>query len=182
MGAPLWSRSMGTPRGVPTYRSRHSNRGSPTIALAMLAGGDVWPGGFGDVTSGIRWRTTTNDDKAAILTVSRSSGSVNAGPARSRPGAGTGHARPYLLRAHSLLDRNGAIDSPAFGRQLVHSTAEVRRPLVASGLLRLTGTAFVDVARAWQGRAPTAASSMLASGCASALPEKARCDSTSHTD
>ena len=120
--------------------------------VALLAGADAWPGGgFGDLASGIRWRTTTDDDKAAILLSAGAVAASKQAPPDLWPGAGTGHARPYLLRGHSLLDRNGAIDSPAFGRQLVHSTAEVRLPLASSGLLRLTGTAFVDAARAWDG-------------------------------
>src|SRR5690606_24161357 len=41
------------------------------------------------------------------------------------PGAGAGHARGPLLRAHDLV-RDDLIAGPAFGRQLVHATVEHR--------------------------------------------------------
>ncbi|HEY0875939.1 MAG TPA: C39 family peptidase [Vicinamibacterales bacterium] len=64
------------------------------------------------------------------------------------PGAGTGHAREALLRAHPLLD-DGRVSGEVFGRQLLHGTAEVRRwtPPVR-GILRLAPAVFVDVAAA----------------------------------
>src|SRR5262249_36615864 len=67
------------------------------------------------------------------------------------PGAGDGHARAALLRAHPLLD-DGAIDAThesAFGRTLASTSLEGQRWLAASSsLVRVGLAAFVDAARA----------------------------------
>ena len=65
------------------------------------------------------------------------------------PGAGTGHARTPLLRAHPLLDA-GVLTGPVFGRRLVHGTVEYQHPLLAAqtGAIRLA--TFTDTARAWR--------------------------------
>ena len=56
------------------------------------------------------------------------------------PGAGDGMARPYLLRAHPLLV-DDIVSGPAFGRTLLHLTAESTRWLVdtATGSTRHRG-------------------------------------------
>lgn len=64
------------------------------------------------------------------------------------PGAGAGHARPLLLRAHPLLD-DGRIGGPVFGRLVAQGTIEAERDVVARGLMTLGVAAFADVARAW---------------------------------
>ena len=64
------------------------------------------------------------------------------------PGAGTGHARGALLRAHPLLD-DGRIRGEVFGRRVYHATTEVRRwtrPLLR--VVRVAPAVFVDAARA----------------------------------
>jgi hypothetical protein len=65
-------------------------------------------------------------------------------------GAGTGHARPPLLRAHPLLD-DGVIRDGVFGRTLLHSGLEWRH-WTQPGLRiwRIAPAIFVDVARAWR--------------------------------
>ncbi|HJR59353.1 MAG TPA: hypothetical protein VJ813_08150, partial [Vicinamibacterales bacterium] len=64
------------------------------------------------------------------------------------PGAGTGHARGVLLRAHPLLD-DGRITGDVFGRRLYHVGVEARRWLTpAMKVLRLAPAAFLDVAAA----------------------------------
>ena len=65
------------------------------------------------------------------------------------PGAGTGHARPTLLRAHPLLN-HGVVEGAVFGRRLAHASAEYQHPLRTGiwGRLHLAG--FADAARAWQ--------------------------------
>ena len=65
------------------------------------------------------------------------------------PGAGTGHARTPLLRAHPLLE-GGELRGEAFGRRLLHGGAEFQHWVSRPGL----GFAvFVDVAKA--GRRPS---------------------------
>jgi hypothetical protein len=63
------------------------------------------------------------------------------------PGAGLGHARELLLRAHPLLE-DGVINGPAFGRRLLHASVEVEVNLVTFGPMRLGLAGFLDWARA----------------------------------
>lgn len=65
------------------------------------------------------------------------------------PGAGTGHARAPLLRAHPLLDK-GVVSGDAFGRGLAHASAEYRHPLAGRAAGTLAAAAFADTARAWR--------------------------------
>ena len=65
-------------------------------------------------------------------------------------GAGEGHARAALLRAHPLLD-DGVVDltaASAFGRSLAFGSAEAQRWLDRPALVRLGIAGFADVARA----------------------------------
>jgi hypothetical protein len=62
-------------------------------------------------------------------------------------GAGDGHGRPVLLRAHPLLE-DGAIAGPAFGRTLTYATAEIDRWMASASPVRVAIAAFTDVARA----------------------------------
>lgn len=62
------------------------------------------------------------------------------------PGAGSDRVREPLLRAHRLM-ANDAIGGPAFGRQLVHGTAE-HRLFGHLGPTRLGASVFVDAAYA----------------------------------
>jgi hypothetical protein len=64
------------------------------------------------------------------------------------PGAGTGQARPALLRAHPLL-ADGIISSPAFGRQLIAVNLESVRWVEKPSLLPFGIAVFLDAARAW---------------------------------
>jgi hypothetical protein len=66
------------------------------------------------------------------------------------PGAGDGHGRPILLRAHPLLD-DGVVDGPAFGRTLAHASAEAQRWFEHGKLIRLGVAGFTDAARASRG-------------------------------
>jgi hypothetical protein len=64
-------------------------------------------------------------------------------------GAGDGHARAPLLRAHPLLD-DGIVDGPVFGRRLAFGNAEVDRWIGTASPIRVAIAAFVDVAAAGQ--------------------------------
>ena len=65
-------------------------------------------------------------------------------------GAGTGHARTPLLRAHSLLD-DGVIRDGVFGRTLAHGGIEWRHWLQPGmRIWRIAPAIVVDVARAWR--------------------------------
>ena len=66
------------------------------------------------------------------------------------PGAGTGHGRSPLLRAHSLLD-DGIIQEGVFGRTLAHGGIEWRRWIQPGvRIWRIAPAVFIDVARAWR--------------------------------
>ncbi len=62
-------------------------------------------------------------------------------------GAGTGLGRDPLLRAHPLL-RDGIIDGPCFGRQILRGGVEGEGPVALLGPFALSAALFVDSARA----------------------------------
>jgi hypothetical protein len=76
---------------------------------------------------------------------------TDAAPMTLWAGAGDGHARQPLLRAHPLL-ADGIIDvtRAAFGRTMTYGTSEVQRWFERSAPARVGIAAFVDVARASQ--------------------------------
>ena len=69
-----------------------------------------------------------------------------AAPLSIWPGAGDGHARVFLLRAHPLL-HDGIIDGPVFGREILYVNGQVARWLDGRAS-RMAVAAFVDAARA----------------------------------
>ncbi len=75
----------------------------------------------------------------------------NAAPMMLWEGAGDGHARAPLLRAHPLL-ADGVVDATdaVFGRTLIYGTVETQRWLERFVLTRVGIAAFVDIARASQ--------------------------------
>ena len=101
-------------------------------AAAVRLQGDVWPaGGFGVASLGARWRWSRDGADRLLASVTAIVASQDA-PRALWSGAGTGHARPLLLRAHPLLD-DGVITGDAFGRRLLHAGVEGRH---APGLAR----------------------------------------------
>lgn len=124
--------------------------------------GEVWPalgrsssfaaGGFG-----LSWRSssTTASTLPALLTARAGFESASArAPFDVWPGAGLGHARDVLARAHALLD-GGVISGGVFGRTLAHGGAEVQAKRFARGPVRMSVALFADVARAWHTLEPT---------------------------
>lgn len=92
------------------------------------------------------------------------------------PGAGDGHARTPLLRAHPLLDA-GIIDATtrsAFGRTLTYGNAEVQRWLDRPALIRMGVAAFADAAVARRGGADARGSSNVDVGAGVRLKLPAR--------
>jgi hypothetical protein len=67
------------------------------------------------------------------------------------PGAGTGPGRPLLLRGSKLL-RDGRVVGEAFGRGLLHATAELEMEAWSRGGARLGVAAFSDWAKPWDTR------------------------------
>ena len=85
------------------------------------------------------------------------------------PGAGTGHVRRPLLRAHPLLD-DGVVTGPAFGRILVHGGVEAGVELPLGLPVSVRAAAFLDVARAWEGATADRALADAGAGLRLALP------------
>jgi hypothetical protein len=88
------------------------------------------------------------------------------------PGAGAGHARTPLLRAHPLLD-DGVVDGEVFGRWLSHGSVERQHPLLAGGGGAIRIVAFADVARAWHpigGAGPSPVHADVGAGVRFVLP------------
>ena len=127
------------------------HRAGETAAFRIQS--DVWPaGGFGAASLGVRWRWP--GDGVDRLTASGTATVASRDAPRALwSGAGTGHARPLLLRAHPLLD-DGVIVGDAFGRRLLHGSAEWRQRLASIGPLTLQVATFTDAATATRGDGP----------------------------
>jgi hypothetical protein len=95
------------------------------------------------------FRSTRDAGRASwLVSAGLTAASVGA-PFDLWPGAGAGHARTPLLRAHPLLD-DGIVDGAVFGRWLSQGTVEYQHPLLGGpgGTIRIA--VFVDAARAWR--------------------------------
>ena len=114
-------------------------------SAAVRLQGDVWPaGGFGVASLGARWRWSRDGTDRLLSSFTAALASQDA-PRALWSGAGTGHGRRLLLRAHPLLD-DGVIASEVFGRRLLHGSVEWRHGLAAIGPVRLLVAAFADAA------------------------------------
>ncbi|HEY3885377.1 MAG TPA: hypothetical protein VGL62_09240, partial [Vicinamibacterales bacterium] len=91
-------------------------------------------------------------------------GASRSTPASLWPGAGTGHARDVLLRAHPLLS-DGIVTGSVFGRTLTfaHTEAQIWRR-ARRWPIRVAPAAFVDAARAEDGFAWTSRRAQIDAG------------------
>ena len=122
-------------------------------AAAVRLQGDLWPaGGFGAASLGARWRWVRGGADHLLASATAIVASQDA-PRALWGGAGTGHARHLLLRAHPLLDE-GVITGDAFGRRVVHAGVEWRHRLASLGPLTLHLAAFGEGAAASHGDRP----------------------------
>lgn len=94
------------------------------------------------------WRSSTNENQPMWLGGAAVTTASVAAPFALWPGAGTGHGREPLLRAHPLLEA-GVVTGEAFGRRLAHASIEYRRPVWRPAMARLGLAVFADAARAW---------------------------------
>jgi hypothetical protein len=103
-------------------------------------------------------RTKFQSADAAVGTLGTLTGGIEgvseAAPMGLWPGAGDGHARAPLLRAHPLLS-GGIITGSVFGRRLAYGSGELQH-WVGSWPARIGIAAFVDIARV-SGRASSVA-------------------------
>ncbi|CAN5869449.1 hypothetical protein BH24ACI5_BH24ACI5_21070 [soil metagenome] len=150
-------------------RWRNSDRtASLTTAFEQRLGGDavsveasaaVLAGAFRAWTAGVGavWRSRSRHESAVLVSTAGVNVTSADAPLALWPGAGTGHGRGPLLRAHPLLDE-GRITGDVFGRRLYHASLEGRRwlrPVLT--VVRVAPAVFVDAARADRRREPGAA-------------------------
>jgi predicted double-glycine peptidase len=92
-------------------------------------------------------RTTSDTARWTVAGVGGANAASADAPFALWSGAGGGHARAPLLRAHPLLV-DGAIDGALFGRTLTYANGEIQRWVEHASPLRVALAAFTDVARA----------------------------------
>lgn len=135
--------------GVGAAIERHFGAGA-----AIRLRGDVWPAGkFGVASLGARWRWSRNGADRLLAAATATMASPD-GPRALWSGAGTGHGRPLLLRAHPLLD-DGVISGDAFGPRLLHASVEWRQDLAVPGPLKMQIAVFGDAAAASRANRPS---------------------------
>lgn len=105
-------------------------------------------GRFGRAGLSSAWRSHRQLDRGRWTIAAGFEAASVAAPFDLWPGAGTGHVRMPLLRAHPLLD-DGVVSGPMFGRRLAHSTIEYQHPLRTLIFGTLSVAAFADTATAW---------------------------------
>jgi predicted double-glycine peptidase len=116
--------------------------------------------GFRSAGLRVTFRSSTRDTRRPLIAESGGlvgglvlTGGVDAvsaaAPLALWPGAGEGHARRPLLRAHPLLV-DGVISGPMFGERLAYGNAEAQHWFEKPLLVRIGLAAFADVARVWR--------------------------------
>jgi hypothetical protein len=118
--------------------------------FSLQANASALGGGFGAWASGAgaEWRSALRHEGNVVVLGGGADLAGNDAPLALWPGAGLGHARRTLLRAHPLVD-DGVITGKAFGRLLYSANGEWRRWLrPIKGALRLAPAVFVDSAYA----------------------------------
>jgi len=119
--------------------------------LSISASGSMYGGSFVAWTGGARadWRSSVGREGLVIFANAGAELASSDAPRALWPGAGTGHARPTLLRAHPLLDA-GRIAGDVFGRTVWHAGGELRRWTrpAAFKVVRIAPALFLDAARA----------------------------------
>jgi hypothetical protein len=144
-GVDRW-RGAGTTARFDASLARRSSddRWIATAAGSMYAGAVE----TGTVSAAIGWRSAARQMGMVWHGRAGFDFAGDAAPLALWPGAGTGHARQALLRAHPLLD-DGIVRGGVFGRRLAHAGLELRRWIRPSSRpWRIAPALFVDVAHA----------------------------------
>ncbi len=148
MGVERWEgRGTALPLGVDVEQRLFTDR------LALRASGTRWlrspaSHGFGSAGFLVAARTSRSLRRVEASLTAGVTGVTSDAPLSVWPGAGEGHARPYLLRAHALVS-DGSVSGPAFGRGLAHMSAEFGTRGVTLGPVSCGAAVFLDVARPW---------------------------------
>ncbi len=118
--------------------------------LSVHARGSFVAGAFRTWTaaSGLDFRSSVRHSGAVLIGAAGVEAAGAESPRALWSGAGTGHGRGPLLRAHPLLD-DGRIDGDVFGRRLFSASGEGRHWLKpVMGVIRIAPAVFVDAAGA----------------------------------
>jgi hypothetical protein len=124
------------------------------VALRAEAAGWLAPTGgddFGSWSARTAWHVVRRKGRPILTARAGLHGTSDAAPLSLWPGAGTGHGRPFLLRAHPLLD-DGVVSGAAFGRTLLQGTLETEPLAFEVGPAQVGIAGFADWARAGRGR------------------------------
>ena len=141
-------RSLGSLGGALEWR-RFDDRVAAGIAGAAWAGSRRVA--FGEWSIGAAWRSSPPNARPSWSIRSGLTAASGAAPLAIWPGAGTGGARPALLRAHPLLE-DEVVAGEAFGRRLWHASLEHARPVWRHPAADVSVVGFADGARAWRRR------------------------------
>jgi hypothetical protein len=109
---------------------------------------------FQSSTADTRRRPNAETGHPVTLVVTSGVDAVTAAaPLALWPGAGDGHARRPLLRAHPLLV-DGVISGAMFGERLAYANAEAQHWFEKPLLVRIGVAGFTDVAHVWRPLSP----------------------------
>lgn len=120
---------------------------------ALLADGGSWMGlqgarGFSEFGGTAAFRSATRSRRWALAARFDGRRATGFAPLAVWPSAGTGTSRSFLLRGSRLVT-DGIVVGEAFGRGLLHATAEGEIQVADRTLVRLGIAAFVDWAKPW---------------------------------
>jgi hypothetical protein len=136
--------------------------------IALAASASEWFPRAGAERFGIRavlvaWRSTADSTNGVWSALTELTSASHAAPLAVWEGAGTGSARPGLLRAHPLLD-DRVLAGPVFGRRVARATLEYAHPMArtVAGTVSIAG--FLDAAQAWHRLTPGASPLFIDAG------------------
>ena len=120
---------------------------------ALEADAGSWTGvrgapGFGEFGATAAFRSSVRPRRWSFAARFDGRRATGLAPLAVRPSAGTGTSRSFLLRGSRLVT-DGIVVGEAFGRGLLHGTAEVEIEVARRLLVRLGIAAFTDWAKPW---------------------------------
>jgi hypothetical protein len=136
---------------------------------ALVAHGGSWMGmggarGFAEFGLTTAFRNGTRPRRWAFAVRFDGRRATGMAPMAVWPSAGTGASRAFLLRGSPLVT-DGIVAGEAFGRGLLHATAEAEIQVADRTLVRLGIAAFADWAKPWDtSRGPGPGRSVFAIG------------------
>jgi hypothetical protein len=136
--------------GAAVEKRWHDDRLSAKVsAEGFLGSGDSFATGAVEAS----WRSSSKqrqpDGSLRLLARARLGTTSSGAPLALWQGAGLGHARPTLLRAHPLL-LQGVVSGEVFGRHLLSGGLELERFRSTPALLGIGLAVFVDAAESWK--------------------------------